>query len=137
MRKFYQKRSLCMLQRVIVSHTVYKKLLFGITKNNRKTYSNLLINYIEVGNVRTLTIAFLMIVGASKMNHPSGTFVEIYCFIVKVCMTILLTFRRCKVRERRQLGFVTLNGNLAVIGWVGLAYDRQLRDEKSHKDIIS
>ena len=28
------------------------------------------------------------------------------------------------VRERRQLGFVTLNGNLAVSGWVGLAYDR-------------
>ena len=26
--------------------------------------------------------------------------------------------------ERRQLGFVTLNGNLAVSGWVGLAYDR-------------
>ena len=28
------------------------------------------------------------------------------------------------LRERRQLGFVTLNGNLAVSGWVGLAYDR-------------
>ena len=28
------------------------------------------------------------------------------------------------IRERRQLGFVTLNGNLAVSGWVGLAYDR-------------
>ena len=28
------------------------------------------------------------------------------------------------VRERRQLGFVTLYGNLAVSGWVGLAYDR-------------
>ena len=27
------------------------------------------------------------------------------------------------LRERRQLGFVTLNGNLAVSGWVGLAYD--------------
>ena len=27
-----------------------------------------------------------------------------------------------KVRERRQLGFVTLNGNLAISGWVGLAY---------------
>ena len=27
-------------------------------------------------------------------------------------------------RERRQWGFVTLNGNLAVSGWVGLAYDR-------------
>ena len=39
--------------------------------------------------------------------------------------------------ERRQLGFVTLNGNLAVSGWVGLAYDRSLRDEKSRKDIIS
>ena len=26
--------------------------------------------------------------------------------------------------ERRQLCFVTLNGNLAVSGWVGLAYDR-------------
>ena len=29
-----------------------------------------------------------------------------------------------QVRERQQLGFVTLNGNLAVSGWVGLAYDR-------------
>ena len=28
------------------------------------------------------------------------------------------------IRERQQLGFVTLNGNLAVSGWVGLAYDR-------------
>ena len=28
------------------------------------------------------------------------------------------------VRERRQVGFVTLIGNLAVSGWVGLAYDR-------------
>ena len=28
------------------------------------------------------------------------------------------------LRERRQLGFVTLNANLAVSGWVGLAYDR-------------
>ena len=26
--------------------------------------------------------------------------------------------------ERRKLGFVTLNGNLTVSGWVGLAYDR-------------
>ena len=40
-------------------------------------------------------------------------------------------------RERWQLGSITLNGNLAVSGWVGLAYDRQLRDEKSRKDIIS
>ena len=31
---------------------------------------------------------------------------------------------KSKVRERRQLGFVTLNGNLAISGWVGLAYDR-------------
>ena len=28
------------------------------------------------------------------------------------------------LRERQQFGFVTLNGNLAVSGWVGLAYDR-------------
>ena len=28
------------------------------------------------------------------------------------------------IRERRQLGFVMLNDNLAVSGWVGLAYDR-------------
>ena len=28
------------------------------------------------------------------------------------------------IRERRQLGFVTLNGNLAVNEWVGLVYDR-------------
>ena len=28
------------------------------------------------------------------------------------------------LRERRQLRFATLNGNLAVSGWVGLAYDR-------------
>ena len=28
------------------------------------------------------------------------------------------------VMERRQLGFVTLSGNLATSGWVGLAYDR-------------
>ena len=28
------------------------------------------------------------------------------------------------VRERRQIGFVTLNGDVAVSGWVGLAYDR-------------
>ena len=42
-----------------------------------------------------------------------------------------------RVTERRQLSFFTLNGNLAVSGWVGLAYDRQLRDEKSRKDIIS
>ena len=27
-------------------------------------------------------------------------------------------------RERQQLGFVTLNGNLVVREWVGLAYDR-------------
>ena len=39
-------------------------------------------------------------------------------------------FETCQVyytvlrRERRQLGFVTLNGNLAVSGWVGLTYDR-------------
>ena len=38
----------------------------------------------------------------------------------------------CAVRERQQLGFVTLNDNLAVSGWVGLAYDEKLR-----KDIIS
>ena len=41
------------------------------------------------------------------------------------------------IRERRKLGLVTLNGNLAVSGWVGLAYGRQIRDEKSRKDIIS
>ena len=29
-----------------------------------------------------------------------------------------------RVRESQQLGFVTLNGNFAVSGWVGLAYDR-------------
>ena len=29
------------------------------------------------------------------------------------------------LRERRQLGFfLTLNGNLVISGWVGLAYDR-------------
>ena len=28
------------------------------------------------------------------------------------------------LRERRQSGFATRNGNLAVSGWVGLAYDR-------------
>ena len=28
------------------------------------------------------------------------------------------------LREHRKLGFVTLNGNLLVSGWVGLAYDR-------------
>ena len=27
-------------------------------------------------------------------------------------------------RERQQLGFVTLNGNLVVREWFGLAYDR-------------
>ena len=27
------------------------------------------------------------------------------------------------LRERRQLGFVKLDGNLAISGWVGLAYD--------------
>ena len=27
-------------------------------------------------------------------------------------------------RERQQLGFVTLNSDLAVSGWVDLAYDR-------------
>ena len=28
------------------------------------------------------------------------------------------------IRERRQLCFVTHNGNFAISGWVGLAYDR-------------
>ena len=28
------------------------------------------------------------------------------------------------LREHQQLGFITLNSNLAVSGWVGLAYDR-------------
>ena len=40
---------------------------------------------------------------------------------------LLLTFFIClhnQLRECRQLGFGTLNGNLAVSGWVGLAYDR-------------
>ena len=32
--------------------------------------------------------------------------------------------KKKKVRERRQLGFVTFNENLAVSRWVGLAYDR-------------
>ena len=39
--------------------------------------------------------------------------------------------------EHRQLGFVTLNSNLVVSGWVGLAYDGKLHDKKSRKDIIS
>ena len=33
-------------------------------------------------------------------------------------------YMRETVREYRQLGLVTLNGSLAVSGWVGLAYDR-------------
>ena len=28
-----------------------------------------------------------------------------------------------KIKQRRLLGYVTLNGNLAASGWVGLAYD--------------
>ena len=48
-----------------------------------------------------------------------------------------MEYENIKVRERRQLGFVTFNNNLGVSGWVGLAYDRQLRDKKSRKYIIS
>ena len=32
--------------------------------------------------------------------------------------------QHCEIRERRQLGSVTLNSNLVVSGWVGLAYGR-------------
>ena len=35
-----------------------------------------------------------------------------------------MEYENIKVRERRQLGFVTFSNNLGVSGWVGLAYDR-------------
>ena len=35
-----------------------------------------------------------------------------------------IDFANIYLRQRRQLGCVTLNGNLVVSGWVGLAYDR-------------
>ena len=35
-----------------------------------------------------------------------------------------MEYENIKVRERRQLGFVTFNSNMGVNGWVGLAYDR-------------
>ena len=38
-----------------------------------------------------------------------------------IVLTRLITIL---LRERRQIGFVTLNDNLAVSGWVGIAYDR-------------
>ena len=36
----------------------------------------------------------------------------------------VIFMKQILLRERRQLGLVTLNGNLAVSGRVGLAYDR-------------
>ena len=35
-----------------------------------------------------------------------------------------MEYENIKVRERRQLGFVTFSNNLGVSGWVSLAYDR-------------
>ena len=35
-----------------------------------------------------------------------------------------MEYENIKVRERRQLGFVTFSNNLSVSGWVSLAYDR-------------
>ena len=40
-----------------------------------------------------------------------------------ICIHIYM-YKRETFRESRQLGLVTLNGSLAVSGWVGLAYDR-------------
>ena len=34
-------------------------------------------------------------------------------------------------KKNRRLGFVTLNRNLDVKGWMGLAYDYQVHDKKS------
>ena len=44
-----------------------------------------------------------------------------------IMLVFLQDFPLCmflSVWERRQLGFVMLNGNLVVSRWVGLAYDR-------------
>ena len=44
--------------------------------------------------------------------------------ILKQTLNLIQGGGNLLVRERRQVGFVTLIGNLAVSGWVGLAYDR-------------
>ena len=44
--------------------------------------------------------------------------------MIRILITYILKgIQMTLVKERRQLGFVTLNGNLAVSGLVGLAYD--------------
>ena len=43
----------------------------------------------------------------------------------KICNSNARTqIAEMSLRERRQLGFVTLDGSLAFSEWVGLAYDR-------------
>ena len=50
--------------------------------------------------------------------------VPIFVDIIEAALSITLHHDNFVFRERQQLGFVTLNGNLAVSGWVVLAYDR-------------
>ena len=59
----------------------------------------------------------------TKVSHM--TFLEEYRKLGSVLIFLKLSDFNFNLllRERRQLGFVTLNGNLTVSGWVGLAYD--------------
>ena len=50
--------------------------------------------------------------------------VPIFFVIIEAALSITLHHDKFVFRERQQLGFVTLNDNLAVSGWMGLAYDR-------------
>ena len=64
---------------------------------------------------------------ATKPNVSANTLKPIYYTIFYSQLTygnIIWVQNINTIRERRQVGFVTLNGNLAVSEWVGLVYDR-------------
>ena len=67
-----------------------------------------------------------MILETCVTNVLHMTFLEEYRKLGSVVIFLKLSDFNFNLllRERRQLGFVTLNANLAVSGWVDLAYDR-------------
>ena len=58
----------------------------------------------------------------TKVNESRYTALFVVSGSIKKFFRI--DFANIYLRQRRQLGCVTLNGNLAVSGWMGLAYDR-------------
>ena len=81
-------------------------------------------------DLNTLSMSLSLIIGSAfkfaKVLYSALSLLSIFLNSKTRVVTNLKPFTSVSksIREHRQLGFVTLNGNLAVSGWVGLAYDR-------------